>query len=207
MSEKGGENLESKLTARVVAMTFMSVLIGAVIVLGIILAGVQIGRSYQASLEGVEVTEDDTVDIIGVKYEAMTISYNPGIEDGKGTATSYRTLLKKLGGEENYYYIKSQSQFDDAITKIKMLGGAVDVDGFELADDFFNSGSVILITAEKPGLSYFGVNSIVRDEKYHIHIDTSVVDANDTINVAGKAILIKIENIQPKYIEVKERAE
>ena len=88
-----------------------------------------------------------------------------------------------------------------------MLSGVQEIEDFQLSDGFFNSGSVILVTAEKPGLSYFGINSITRDEDYNIFIDTSAIDANDTINVEGKAILIKIENIQPKHIEVTRRQE
>ena len=210
MSEKGGEkskNPESSVDFKIILTSIITVFLGFILALSMILAGVQIGRNYESGLYTSVDPDEDVVDIIGVQYETKTFSYNPGIEDGAGTESSYRELLKKLGGEKNFYYIKSSAEYEKVLSQIKMFSGVQQLDDFELSDTFFNSGSVILVTAEKPGLSYFGINSINRDENYNIFIDTSAIDANDTINVEGKAILIKIENIQPTLIEVTERKE
>lgn len=210
MSEKGGEKTntpESTIDLRIILTSIITVCIGFIIVAGIMYAGVQIGRNYEASLTADDTPIDDVTDIIGIQYETKAFTYSPGIKEGAGTKSEYRELLKKVGGEENYYYIGSNDAYDKVISQIKMLSGVQEIEDFQLSDGFFNSGSVILVTAEKPGLSYFGINSITRDEDYNIFIDTSAIDANDTINVEGKAILIKIENIQPKHIEVTRRQE
>ena len=210
MSEKGGEKAktpESTIDLRIILTSIITVCIGFIVVAGIMYAGVQIGRNYETSLTADDTPIDDVTDIIGIQYETKAFTYNPGIKEGAGTKSEYRELLKKVGGEENYYYIGSNDAYDKVISQIKMLSGVQEIEDFQLSDGFFNSGSVILVTAEKPGLSYFGINSITRDEDYNIFIDTSAIDANDTINVEGKAILIKIENIQPKHIEVTRRQE
>ncbi len=210
MSEKGGEKVktpESTISLRIILISIIAVCLGFVVVAGIIYVGVQIGRNYQASLMTDDGPIDDVTDIIGIQYETKAFTYDPGIENGDSTQGDYRELLKKVGGENDYYYIGSNDAYDKTISQIKLLSGVQTIEDFELSDNFFNSGSVILITAEKPGLSYFGINSITRDENYNIFIDTSAIDTDDTVDVKGKAILVKIENIQPKHIEITRRQE
>ena len=213
MSEKGGEKAnKNDLTAvdsKIILTTIICVFLGAVLVLGLILFGMEVNSRYLGSLDSDPTPVDNVTEVIAVRHETKTFTYNPGVDTNGSDRmySSYDTLLKKIGGKNGYYLIKSSSEYDKVINEIKLLSGREGIDSFEIDNDFFNSGSVILITAEKPGLSYFGINSVTRDGDYNIYINTSSVDANDTINVEGKAILVKIDNIQPKYVEVTERSE
>ena len=103
--------------------------------------------------------------------------------------------------------ISSQSEFDKVISTINALGGEIAKEDFELSENFFYSGSVILVTAEMRGLSSFEVNSVTRDENYNLRVDVSKADANETQTVFGKAVLITVPNIQPDDVEVIQRAE
>ena len=217
MSKKGGNNTESDsytlVDSRIVLTIVICVLASVIFMLGLILFGIEVSQKYLDALKiSTSTTQTEKItDIISVRYETKTYSYNPGIDVGvdfSGTAgSSFSELLKKVGGENGYYLIKSNTEYEDVINKIKMFQSREGLENFELDEDFFYSGSVILIASEKRGLSYFGINSITRDDDYNIHIDTSSLDANDTIDVQGKAILIKIENIQPKRVVITEREE
>ena len=66
-------------------------------------------------------------------------------------------------------------------------------------------GSASLVTSEKSGLGGLNIKSVSRDEDYNIQIDaveknvekSSVQDASE-----GRAVFIKIRNIQPKSVKV-----
>ena len=118
MSEKGGEKAktpESTIDLRIILTSIITVCIGFIVVAGIMYAGVQIGRNYEASLTADDTPIDDVTDIIGIQYETKAFTYNPGIKEGAGTESEYRELLKKVGGEENYYYIGSNDAYDKVI--------------------------------------------------------------------------------------------
>jgi hypothetical protein len=214
MSEKGGtsanKNNSTVIDTKVVLTTAICFLAGAAIVMGLILFGMEINKKYMALVDGdpALTDKDNITEVISVKYDSASYSYRPEVnaDSSENQEPKYYTLLKKLNCEK-YCLIKSNTEYEDAINQVNMLGGRTEEHGLQLEENFFNSGSVILITSEMEGLSYFGINSITRDGDYNIYINTSSIAANDTTNVEGDAVFIKIENIQPKYVELTERAE
>ncbi len=211
-----GETAEQKCSikhafdTKVIFTTVICFLAGAALVLGMVLFGMEANQRYNAMVAADEnAVKSDVIDIISVKYETLSFSYD--VDDTKladPSASKQQTLLKKLGCiDDGYCLIKSNSEYQDILSEIKKFGGQLSEDDLVLDEDFFNSGSVILVVSEMPGLSNFSINSITRDGSYKLYIDTSSIAANDTVDVTGKVTLIKIENIQPKQVELTERTE
>lgn len=211
MSEKGGKQskeTESLISFKMVATAIVGVLLGAVIVLSLIFTGVIVGDRYRDS-RAKRAYEDKVVDVVGISYDKKEYSYRPVITDDDEIESCFRTLIDTLGAKEgeDYIMISSQSEFDKVISAINTLGGEVTKEDFDLSENFFYSGSVILVTAEMRGLSSFEVNSVTRDENYNLRVDVSKADADETQTVFGKAVLITVPNIQPEDVEVVQRAE
>ncbi len=202
--------IKHMLDAKVILTTVICFLAGAALVLGMVLFGIEANQRYNAMIQADEnAAKSDVIDIISVKYETLSYSYD--VDDtalADPTASKQQTLLKKLGCiDDGYCLIKSNSEYQNILSEIKKFGGQLSENDLVLDEDFFNSGSIILVASEMPGLSNFSINSITRDGSYNLYIDTSSIAANDTDDVTGKVMLIKIENIQPKQIELTERTE
>lgn len=205
MSEKGGKKSAdvemTKVDAKVILTAIIGVFVGALVVLILMFIGMRVNENYHLNLSNKKGGESEVVtSILPIKYETMAVSYGNNKEDAAKT-------LKKLGDKNGsgYVVIKSNSELTNVLDQLKMKGAVVD--GIKVEDNFFNTGSIILINGEAKGLSHFGVETITRDQDYNIYIETSIVAANDVESVSGKAIMIKVDNIQPKHVEVKNRTE
>ena len=63
---------------------------------------------------------------------------------------------------------------------------------------------VVLVTHEAARLSDFKVNTVTRDADYNLQIDAvAKYDDSNLDTIDGRAVFVKISNIQPKDIEVK----
>lgn len=208
MSNKGGnkeEEQESLISLKMVLTAIVGVLLGIVFVLTLIFTGVIVGEKYHEN-RVLHTQSGKVTDVVAVNYEWKNYNYYPAI-DGDGGETDFTSLLRLLGTDKNYYVIDSQSKYSEVVSTIASLGGEISTSDLNVNEDFFYSGSIILITAEMRGLTEFKLNSVTRNEDYNLRIDVSKIDAAEYYNVGGEAILIKIPNIQPKNVEVVRRAE
>ena len=57
------------------------------------------------------------------------------------------------------------------------------------------------------GLTEFKINSITRNEYYDLRVDVSKITKSDLYGIGGKAILVKVPNLQPSVVEVVRREE
>ena len=207
MSEKGGNKAEqeSLISLKMILTAIVGVLLGIVFVLTLIFTGVIVGEKYRD--DRVKHTQKEHVaDVVAVNYDWKNYKYYPAI-DGDSGADEYTSLIRMLGSDKNYLIIESQSDYDKVVSTIASLGGEITKDDLNLPENYFYSGSLVLITAEMRGLSEFKLNSITRNENYDLRIDVSKTAASEYYNVGAEAILIKIPNIQPKVVEVVRRAE
>ena len=101
----------------------------------------------------------------------------------------------------------SQTEYEKVVSTLASLGTEISSADFNLPDDFFYSGSLILLTTEMKGLTEFKINSITRNENYDLRVDISKTTKSDLYGIAGKAILVKVPNIQPSVVEVVRREE
>jgi len=207
MSEKGGEKKIdfTAIDGKMILTAIIGVLLCAVFVLTLIFSGVLISERYHGELNrSYSIDDSSVIDVISVDYETKGFTYSPELAYGE---TDSRALFDALDEDGDYYVINSSTKYNNVIDAITKLGGSADEVNFSLTDDFFYSGSILVVAAERSGLSYFGVDTITRDENYNIYIETSAVAADDSTSLVGKAVFIKIPNIQPAHVEVKERKE
>ncbi len=207
MSDKGGkkEEQESLISLKMVLTAIVGVLLGIVFVLTLIFTGVIVGEKYHENR--IKHTQKEQItDVVAVNYEWKNYGYYPAVDGGE-EETDFTSLLRLLGTDKNYYVIDSQSKYNEVVSTIASLGGEITTSDLGVTDDYFYSGSLILITAEMRGLTEFKLNSVTRNEDYNLRIDVSKIDEAEYWNVGGEAILIKIPNIQPKIVEVVRRVE
>ena len=207
MSDKGGkkEEQESLISLKMVLTAIVGVLLGIVFVLTLIFTGVIVGEKYHENR--IKHTQKEQItDVVAVNYEWKNYGYYPAVDGGE-EETDFTSLLRLLGTDKNYYIIDSQSKYSEVVSTIASLGGEITTSDLGVTDDYFYSGSLILITAEMRGLTEFKLNSVTRNEDYNLRIDVSKIDEAEYWNVGGEAILIKIPNIQPKIVEVVRRVE
>ena len=208
MSEKGGKKAEqeSLISLKMILTAIVGVLLGIVFVLTLIFTGVIVGERYRD--DRVEHTQKEHIaDVVAVNYEWKNYKYYAAIDGAGEGSQEFKSLFRMLGTDKDYFVIESQTDYDKVVSTIASLGGEITKDDLNLPENYFYSGSLILITAEMRGLSEFKLNSITRNENYDLRIDVSKTDASEYYNVGAEAILIKIPNIQPKVVEVVRRAE
>ena len=206
MSDKGGKKeQESLIDLKMVLTAIVGVLLGAVFVMTLIFAGMIISERYYYARMASTQTEKIT-DVVPIEFESKSYHYYPAVNGGDNEGY-FESLLRVLGTNKSYYVISTQAEYETVVRTINSLGGEASTSDFDLPNDYFNSSSLILVTAEMRGLSQFHINSITRNEGYDLRIDVSAADAYDTVNVDGRAIIIKVPNIQPENIVVVRRTE
>ena len=201
MSDKGGKKeKESLIDLKMILTAIIGVMLGAVFVLTLIFTGILLNERYR-TMRAEHTQKEKVVDVVSVTYDEKKYSYYPAINGGDNE-TDFDSLLRMLGTDKNYYLIQSQTEYANVVSTIESLGGKISTEDFNLPDGFFYSGSLILITAEMQGLTEFKVNSITRNEDYHLRIDVTKTASSEFYGLNGSAILIKVPNIQPDFVEV-----
>lgn len=188
---------------KIAVTAVMSVLVCAVFILALI----KFGMNFQEKLDAKanERNEEETISIISVDYDATTFKYTVPVDATSDDADSelpknYLSSLVKSNYDKNYVLIDNQDLLDIVLDKLK--GASSDNISYKVDDGFFNSGSIIMVTQESMDLADFTIRSIVRDENYGIQIDTIKKTNNETVGglKRGRAIFVKIRNIQPESI-------
>ena len=201
MSDKGGKkSKENSVDLKMILTAIVGVLLGAIFVLSLILTGAIVSERYR-EVRTQHAQGEKITDVVAISYDAKHYSYKPTVDKDEA-ASEFSSLLQSLGSNKSYYLIESQSDYEKVVSALASLGAEISVKDFENSEKFFYSGSIVLVTAEMHGLSSFVINSITRNENYNLRIDVTKADANDTIDVAGEAYLIKIPNIQPADVEI-----
>ncbi|MBR0134148.1 hypothetical protein IJM16_02690 [Candidatus Saccharibacteria bacterium] len=201
MSDKGGKKeKESLIDLKMILTAIIGVMLGAVFVLTLIFTGILLNERYH-TMRAEHTQKEKVVDVVSVTYDEKKYSYYPAINGGDNE-TDFDSLLRMLGTDKDYYLIQSQTEYANVVSTIESLGGKISTEDFNLPEGFFYSGSLILITAEMQGLTEFKVNSITRNEDYHLRIDVSKTASSEFYGLNGSAILIKVPNIQPDFVEV-----
>ena len=75
----------------------------------------------------------------------------------------------------------------------------------DIDSSFFDSGSVIAIRDEALYSNIRSVSSVFRDENYNLSVTLSKMSFMTDVaitNLHGDLVLIKVENIQPKKVQV-----
>ncbi len=206
MSDKGGKaKKESLIDLKMILTAIVGVLLGAVFILTLILTGVIVNERYR-DMHTKSTYKEKIADVVAINYEAKSYNYYPAIDGGDGE-TDFKSLLRLLGTDKDYLLIQSQTELDKVVETIASLGGQITSTDFNLPDDYFYSSSLILVTAEMQGLTEFKINSITRNEYYDLRVDVSKNTKSDLYGIGGKAILVKVPNLQPSVVEVIRREE
>ncbi len=209
MSDKGGKenkaNKESLIDLKMILTAIVGVLLGAIFILTLILTGVIVNERYR-NIRAEHSQKEKIADVVAISYDTKNYGYYPAVNGG-GDDTDFKSLLRMLGTEKDYLVIQSQSDYEKVVSTIASLGGNITTSDLDLSENFFYSGSLILLTAEMEGLTEFKVNSITRNESYDLRIDVSKNTKSDVYGIGGEAILVKIPNIQPSVVEVIRREE
>lgn len=188
---------------KIIATTAVMVVFGAALLLTLVWVGINIGSSKLFNPE-VEETEQIS-EIIDVDYESLKISYNLGEKDPSKNKSGY--LLQEYGAQENYAIIKSMAQLE-RLQNIYNAHSDNDINlagSMNLDSSFFNSGSIIAITEEASYSDINSVSSVYRDEKYNLSVTLqrmSFMTGVAITDLHGDLVLIKVENIQPKKVQV-----
>ncbi len=188
---------------KIIATTVVMVVFGAALLLTLVWVGVNIGTS---NLFNPEVEETEQIsEIIDVDYSSLSLSYNLGEkEPSKGNA-GY--LLQEYGVSEKYAVIKSMSQLE-RLQNLYSSHSDNDVNfagSMNIDSSFFDSGSVIAVTDEAFYSNIRGLSGVYRDENYNLSVTLSRMSFMTGVaitNLHGDLVLIKVENIQPKKVQV-----
>jgi hypothetical protein len=207
MSDKGGkkskkEQVFSVFDMKIILTGVVCTLLGIIFVLTLIFTGVIFSDRYHDKIAERNASGDKVIDVVGINYETAEYKYPPLINGGDGDKTIYQSFINHLGSDDNYMVISSKTDYDNVLSQISYIGGKAVGDTLRVSDEFFYSGSVILVTAETEALQSFSVNSVTRDENYNLTIDTTIGTYANRYGLSGSAFLIKIPNIQPKNVVV-----
>ena len=208
MTDEENQKYESN-NIKIAVTAVLSVLLGAAFILAIIHFGMSVQQDIDAKIE-VKKEKEKVVSIINVDYNSTLFGYT--VSGGTMTreerdALPKNRLIEKIreGYDENYLVIDSQDLLDKVLDAIRSKSNDNSI-SYSVEKDFFSSGSVILVTSEEYGLSDIEIEAVSRDEENNIQIDASLRYDN-VMNLAdaksGRAVLVKIRNIQPKSVEVK----
>jgi hypothetical protein len=196
-----GEEQDVKSNNIKIAVTaVMSVLLGAAFIMALILFGMRFQTNLDAKAEEKKRSEE-IVTINSVDFKTDSFAYKA--PSGENEVENYLVNLINKESKDDYVVINSNSMLEDVLNALRGASGDNNI-SYSVDKDFFNSGSVVLVTHEAAKLSDFRVNTVTRDADYNLQIDAVAKygDSNlDTID--GRAVFVKISNIQPKDIEVK----
>ena len=206
MQKQGGKNTCKGglcVDAQQMLLVFMIVLGCIILILASVLLGMQLVKR-EASL-----AESKTDEISGEYIEELhTLRFEPiasfsYISDDSATDGSV-FLEGGIVGQAEYQVIGS---VDTAAKIIELartkLAETPDFSALEaLDDDYYASGSVIAVAYEAPGLETFSVNKLSRDENHQVTAVAKAKTNPTTANMAGQLVFVKVDNVQPKTIEL-----
>ena len=206
MQKQGGKNTCKGglcVDAQQMLLVFMIVLGCIILILASVLLGMQLVKR-EASL-----AESKTDEISGEYIEELhTLRFEPiasfsYISDDSATNGSV-FLEGGIVGQAEYQVIGS---VDTAAKIIELartkLAETPDFGALEaLDDDYYASGSVIAVAYEAPGLETFSVNKLSRDENHQVTAVAKAKTNPTTANMAGQLVFVKVDNVQPKTIEL-----
>ena len=219
MSKKGGEeNLgSSALSLRSFAVCFIAVMAGVAFVLIMIYCGLLLGDKYDKIIDSNRIVKSDLIEseeLVAVKYDAEQFSYiidsDEAVNDGESS------LIRKFNDENSgYTVIKSKTRYDALLDLVGRYSVDLDlVDEYLVDEDFFVSGSVVAIAVEGTDMASYQVRNVERDAGYSLKVTLEKTDnesnaplEDDTANHYGQLFLIKVDNIQPRLVEVDEYKE
>ena len=188
---------------KIFGITAVMVVFGAALLLTLVWVGINIGTS---SIFNPEVEETEQIsEIIDIDYDSLVLAYDMGEKEPSKDGSSY--LLKEYGSSENYAVIKSMSQLE-RLQKIYSAHSENTIDfagSMGIDSAFFDSGSVIAVPSEAFYSNIRSVSSVFRDEKYNLSVTLSKMSFQTGVavtNLHGDLVLIKVENIQPKKVQV-----
>ena len=200
MSEEKNNNSKNYIDFKIIISAIISVLLGAAFILTLI----NFGMETQRRIDDNNAKKDEAnkiFSVIGVDYDDTTYSY---LTLAKNNVHNHLFETLDINDNLNSYVIDSKDKLDSVLSAISSLSDNKPIE-YHVDEDFFLSGSIILVNAEHTELKNLEVTGISRDEQYNIQIDLKKTVGNDqnaTMTLVGRAILIKIQNIQPKSVEV-----
>lgn len=189
---------------KIFGTTVVMFVFGAALLLTLVWVGINIGSSKL--FNPVEERDEEQIsEIIDIDYDSVVLSYGLGDKEPSQSKAGY--LLQSYGATENYAVIKSTAQLE-RLQSLYRAQYAYDADFAELLNvdsSFFTSGSVIAITKESKDSMNVSISSVFRDEKYNLSATLktdriATEEAQDGLK--GYLALIRVENIQPKKVNV-----
>ncbi len=187
---------------KIIITAIFGVLIGVVFILALINFGMGIQRKLDSNKTSDE--PEKIVSIIAVDYSSASFDYKVKNELGGGASLdNYLISLYDSSLNQNYLVIESQDMLDTVLGDIRIASGNESIT-YDVDEKFFYSGSIVMVTSEEDDLYDFKIASVTRDENYNIQVDAkkSLKEDNCESVCNGKAIFIKIRNIQPKSVSV-----
>ena len=209
MSEEEHHNNSSNyINGKIVISAILSVLLGAAFILALINFGMMTQQNIDEKNRK-EQEKEKISSIISVDYDAKGFDYS--FKRATNTTTQENRFFDSLnvGSGENVQYdiIDSQDKLATVMEALRTLSGDSSLK-YEVNDDFFLSGSIIVTNAETEKLSDFSVKAVVRDELYNIQIDTELANektgesTDEEQTIYGRTLCIKVQNIQPKSVKI-----
>ena len=212
MDEKGGESEENHkdisanyINSKIITTVAIAIVVGIVFVIGLVLFGMRLvddGRSRSTD-QPVSRNNQSPAESIEIEYEKTTSAYVP--TDRENGATYKNALLHSVDVDDaEYMIIRNAEDLGKFITAANSINEFSDKEfTYEVSEDFFKSGSLIVIAKEEIALSEICIDSVHRDENYNITIDATYSAENNTLGYGGEFAILKIQNIQPESVEVK----
>ena len=208
MNKKGGTKAEERdYTSKNMILGVSLIAIGVIVIcLIIFFGGLRAGIENLSNGGGYFVTSKE---MVNVAYEKELIYYNSNhtADDDE----DYSSLLSEFDpdGQTNFRVIKSRAKLQDLCYFVQDFNSGSEVCGMldTLDNDFFISGSVIAATIEGEAIGdEVRVMNVYRNENYDIRIDLDDQSNCSGVCRDGALVLIKVQNIQPKHVEIQRRS-
>lgn len=210
MDEKGGEQGDSNhkistnyINSKIIITVVIAVLFGLAFVVGLIAFGYHLANGgNRSSGNSSGAGAPAVVENIEVKYSTKHASYTPVRPDGSANYKS--ELLHSIGvNDADYAIIRSSSELDEFLTAVNTHSNfKYGQFAYSVDDDFFKSGTIIVVAKEEMSLFDTRVNGVSRDENYNVSISMNYTIDSSMLEYGGEFMLLKIENIQPKSVTV-----
>ena len=158
----------------------------------------------QADIAGVTGGDSEYIEEIKpISYELMGI-YNYQTNDNGAVGANF--LNGKVAGDAEYQVVQKVNDLNDIMDNLRTNFGEESLYSFSglgyIDDEFLKTGSVIAIAYEKKGLESFELNKITRDENYYLTAIAKESSNEEIEGDYGTLVLVKIQNIQPKAINI-----
>lgn len=182
------------------------IITSVICVLGI--AGIMILTIYYGINLGIKSIESESdISLLKDEYEAVGYeSEEISFKANESCLTDYSDCLLSVYGVKNtnYAYIKSGDQF----RRFKdVLGNSVGASlNTEIDDDFFRTGSAIIVVKEDKYTAGYELKSVERNDDYSLRIKIQQDELSGDVEASktGHLVLVKVPNIQTTNIEIVE---